>query len=78
MKSRILLLAGLILSLANLNIQNCEKWSLASEIMLLLTDTQSGLFTNILSIREAELLRTREGLSMVGDNSSEEIVESCD
>ena len=27
---------------------------------------QSGLFTNILSIREAELRRTREGLSMVG------------
>ena len=66
MKSRIFLLAGLILSLADLNIQNCEKWSLTSEIMLPLTDTQSGLFTNILSIREAELPRTREGLSMVG------------
>ena len=57
MKSRIFLLAGLILSLADLNIQNCEKWSLTSEIMLSLTDTQSGLFTNILSIREAELPR---------------------
>ena len=31
-----------------------------------LTDTQSGLFTNILSITEAELPRTHEGLSVVG------------
>ena len=49
-KSCIFVLAGLILSLADLNIQNCEKWSLISEIMLPLTDTQSGLFTNIIII----------------------------
>ena len=52
--------SGLILSLADLNIQNCEKWSLTSEIMLPLTDTHSGLFSNILTIREAELPQTRD------------------
>ena len=52
--------SGLILSLADLNIQNCEKWSLTSEIMLPLTDTQSGLFSNILTIREAELPQSRD------------------
>ena len=66
MKSRIFLLVGLILSPAVLNIQNYEKWSLTSEIMLPLNDTQSGLFTIMLSIREAELPRPREGLSVVG------------
>ena len=66
MKSSIFVLAGLTLSLADLNIQNREKWSLTSEIMLPLTDTQSGLFTKTLSIREAELPRTRQGMSMVG------------
>ena len=33
MKSRIFLLEGLILSLADLNTKNCEKWSLASGII---------------------------------------------
>ena len=60
MKSLIFLLVGLILSLADLNLQNCEKWLLTSEIMLPLTDTQSGLFSNILTIREAELTQTRD------------------
>ena len=46
--------------------QNCEKWSLISEIMLPLMIFSLTLLVNILSINEKELLCTRVGLSIQG------------
>ena len=46
--------------------QNCEKWSLLSEMMLPLTSTFSGVLTNILSINVADVLLTRVRLTTVG------------
>ena len=57
---------GLILSLADLNIQNCEKWSLTSETMLPCSMIRNQDYLQMLSTREAELPQTHEGLSMVG------------
>ena len=46
--------------------QNCEKWSLMSEIKLPQATTLSGLLIKILSIRVAEVERTRVRLSIAG------------
>ena len=48
--------------------QNCEKWSLISETILPLLILASTLLAKILSIKVAELLCTRVGLSIVGVN----------
>ena len=48
--------------------QNCEKRSLISETILPLLILASTLLVKILSIKVAELLCTRVGLSIVGVN----------
>ena len=65
-RSRFLICFRLILSLVDVKIQNCEKWSLTSVMRLPLISTCSGLFTKMLSIKLAEFLWTRVGLSIVG------------
>ena len=49
-RSRFLICFRLILSLVDVKIQNCEKWSLTSVMRLPLISTCSGLFTKMLSI----------------------------
>ena len=44
--------------------QNCEKWSLMSEIKFPQATTLSGLLIKILSIRVVEVERTPVGLSI--------------
>ena len=65
-RSSFLIRFRLILCLEDVKIQNCEKWSLTSVMRLPLISTCSGLFTKMLSIKLAEFLWTRVGLSIVG------------
>ena len=65
-KSRTLNFFLLILSLVDFRIQNCEKWSLISEMIFPLATTWSGLLIKMLSIRVAEVERTSVGLLIVG------------
>ena len=65
-KSRATDLSGLPLTTSELVQQNCEKWSLISEIILPLMIFSLTLFVNILSINEKEFLCTRVGLSIQG------------
>jgi len=65
-KSRTFLLSPFVGLTAEVRMQNCETWSLISEMMFPLTSTNSGILTNILSINVADVLLTRVGLSTVG------------
>ena len=65
-KSRARGLSGVPLTKSELVKQNCEKWSLISEIMLPLMILSLTLVVNILSINEKEFLCTRVGLSIQG------------
>ena len=65
-KSRILDFFTQILSFIDFKMQNCEKWSLMSEIKFPQATTLSGLLIKIFSIRVAEVERTRVGLSIAG------------
>ena len=65
-KSRARGLPGVPLTTSELAKQNCEKWSLISEIMLPLMIFSLTLFVNIWSINEKEFLCTRVGLSIQG------------
>ena len=69
-KSRIFDFFILISSLIDFRPQNCEKWSLLSEIIFPQATTWSGVLINrikMLSIRVAEVDRTRVGLSIEGN-----------
>ena len=65
-KSRILHFFTRVLSFMDFKMQNCEKWSLMSEFKFPQATTLSGLLIKILSIRVAEVERTRVGLSIAG------------
>ena len=65
-KSRGRGLSGVPLIKSELVKQNCEKWSLISEIMLQLKIFSLTLFVNMLSINVKEFLCTRVGLSIQG------------